>query len=419
MRRLRLHRSGAAGHRSGLLLGWLLAAGWLLLTAAPGAAAVDPPPPPGPSFPSPQAIAAALLAGLGEALTGWLTGPDLRGAAGAAVGEFLEWGLRRVWDGLAWAFGGINVFTQLPPAWTTELPAVALARDRLAPVATAIVALGLTLSVLLAGLGTVIGRHFGWLFPRLGAVLLATAGLAVAPRLVAWFFQLCNALAGAVLDPFGGLPGLERMTAVGQALSLGWVALLYAGFALVFLFQRLKLLVIAALCCAVAPLAIAAGALPADLAQRFFKWWLTTTVGVALVHVLQAVCLGIGANVLLVGGTSGASSPAGESQDAMAGLVAAGALLAAGSVPRLLLGGLAAAAGPSALLGPLLQAASLLAGLGLGAAALKTTVHAVPAAGPLVARAAAVGGPPASPGPGYVRSLLGGAPLALPPPAPE
>jgi hypothetical protein len=78
-----------------LLLGWLLAAGWLLLTAAPGAAAVDPPPPPGPSFPSPQAIAAALLAGLGEALTGWLTRPDLRGAAGAAVGEFLEWGFSR------------------------------------------------------------------------------------------------------------------------------------------------------------------------------------------------------------------------------------------------------------------------------------------------------------------------------------
>ena len=402
--------------------GWLL---WLLWAAAPVLAQDAPPPeapPPaaGPGFPSPQAIAEALLAGLGRALTGWLTSPDLRGAVGTAAGELLEWGLRRVWDGLAWAFGGVNVFTSLPPAWTTELPAVALARERLAPVATGLVGLGLAASVLLAGLGTLIGRPFTSLFGRLGTILLATAGLAVAPRLIAWYFQLCNALAGAVLDPFGGLPGLERMTAVGQALSLGWVAVLYAGFALVFLFQRLKLLVIAALCCAVAPLAVAAGALPADLAQRFFRWWLTTTVGVGLVHVLQAVCLGIGANVLLQGGTAG-----GDSQQAMAGLVAAGSLLAAGSVPRLLLGGLAAAAGPGALIGPVLQAATLLAGVGvLGKAAGAAGGHAR-FAWPAVLPAPGSVSPPAggSAPPGrelHVRSILAGPHLvpALPPPGP-
>src|SRR5688572_22758520 len=188
----------------------LAAAAAVLLALAPVAAVAalaqevppEPPAAPGPGFPSPQAIAAALLAGLGEALTGWLRGPDLRGAIGAAAGEFLEWALRRVWGGLAWAFGGANVFTSLPPAWTTELPAVRLARERLTPVATAVVGLGLALSVLLAGLGTVIGRPFGWLWGRLGAVLLATAGLAVAPQLIAWYFRLCNALAGAVLDPF-------------------------------------------------------------------------------------------------------------------------------------------------------------------------------------------------------------------------
>ena len=135
-------------------------------------------------------------------------------------------------------------------------------------------------------------------------------------------------------------------------------------------------------------------------------------------HVLQAVCLGIGANVLLVGGASGTPGPAEGSQEAMAGLVAAGALLAAGSVPKLLLGGLAAAAGPSAL-GAVLRAATMLAGLGVVGAA----------AGPLFARFSWPGALPA-PGPlppswtppqrgsGYVRSLLAGAPAvpALPPP---
>jgi hypothetical protein len=407
------------------LLGLVLLVAGLggLRAAAPALAAVEPPPAPtGPSFPSPQAIAQALLDGLGRALTGWLASPDLRGAVGSAAGELLEWGLRRVWDGLAWAFGGVNVFTQLPPTWTTELPAVRLTRERLTPVATGIVGLGLAASVLLAGLGTIVGRPFGWLWGRLGAVLLATAGLAVAPQLIAWFFQFTNALAGAVLDPFGGLPGLDRMTAVGQWLSLGWVALLYAGFALVFLFQRLKLLVVAALMCAIAPLAVAAGALPLPLAQAFFKWWLTTTVGVALVHVLQALCLGIGANVLLVGGTAGTPGPAEGGQEAMAGLVAAGALLAAGSVPKLLLGGLAAAAGPSALVGPLLRAAAALAGLGaLGAAAPLAARFAWPAAlpvrGPVPTPAGAVQTPTRDL---RVRSLLAGAPSvpALPPPRP-
>ena len=149
----------------------LVAAVLLALAAAPALAqeaSSEPPPAPGPGFPSPQAIAAALLAGLGEALTGWLRGPDLRGAIGAAAGELLEWGLRRVWDGLAWAFGGANVFTQLPPAWTTELPAVRLARERLTPVATGLVGLGVAASVLLAGLGTIVGRPFGWLWGASG-----------------------------------------------------------------------------------------------------------------------------------------------------------------------------------------------------------------------------------------------------------
>jgi hypothetical protein len=403
----------------------LLAALWLLLAAAPTWAAADPPPPPpGPSFPSPQAIAQALLDGLGQALTGWLTSPDLRGALGDSLGELVEWGLRRVWDGLAWAFGGVNLFTALPPAWTYELPAVRTAQARLAPVAASLVLLGTVSSVLLAGLGTIIGRPFGWLWERLQAVLLATAGLAVGLPLIGWLFGFANALAGAILDPFGGLPGLADMSAVGQWLSLGWVAVLYVCFAVFFLLQRIKLVAVAALCCAAAPLALAAGALPFPLAQGFFKWWLTTTVGVALVHVLQALCLGIGVNVLLVGGAAAGPGPAGDAQDAAAGLLAAGFLFAAGTVPKLLLGGLAAAAGPSALVGPALQAATLLAGVGvlpLPQRAPRAYPREVPPSGGLVPYAGAA---PSGGGGTYVRSLLAGAPpatapLLLPPPPPE
>src|SRR5262249_15123669 len=155
-----------------------------------------------------------------------------------------------------------------------------------------------------AGLGTVMGRPFGWALNRAPYLLLAGAGIAAAPPLMRWWVDFANALSGALLDPLTGLPGLGQMTAVGQALNLGWVAVLYAGFALFFLIQRIKLLVYAALCLAVAPLAIAAGVLPIPLAQRFFAWWAATFLGVCFVQVLQAACLGIGANIILVGGAA-------------------------------------------------------------------------------------------------------------------
>lgn len=350
------------------------------------------------------AIARALLGGLPAAIGSWL-------------GEGIQAILRAVWDGLARVFGPINVFTQLPDLWTYNLPAVGVARTRLAPIAARIVTLGIVATVALAGLGTLVGRPFGWLLSRFPTILLAAGGLVAAPTLTKWWVDVCNALSGALLDPITGLPGLSAMTAVGQLVTLGWVAFLYLGFALVFLFARLKLLVYAALCIAVAPLAIAAGAIPLPRAQGVFEWWLTTFLGVTVVQVLQAVCLGIGANILVVGGAN--SDGAGE---LMAGLVGAGAILAAGTVPKLVLGRLAPAAG-TGLLGGAVQAATMLAGFGVAGAVAKggfTWVQAVapaalgagvPGGGAVVTQVGRVGS-------GYVRSILAGAPTVpmLPPP---
>jgi hypothetical protein len=401
----------------------------LLLCALAWGAAVahaqtpDPTPTPAPEAPAGPsagdiggAVAAALLSGLPDLLYD-LGLRFFREGLPGLLGDAVQWALRAVWDGMAWLFAPINIFTQLPDLWTYNLPAVRVARDSLAPLAAAIVAAATVATVLLAGLGTIIGRPFGWVLNRAPYVLLAGAGIAAYPQLGQWWIDFSNALSGALLDPLTGLPGLSQMTAVGQALNLGWVALLYAVFALFFLVQRIMLLVYACLCLAIGPLAIAAGVLPVPLAQRFFGWWATTFLGVCFVQVLQAVCLGIGANILLVGGASSDGR-----QGVMAGLIGAGAILAAGTVPGLLLRRLTpAAASAPGWLWTALNAATVLVGVGLGAQALKTWAWpvfktALPAGAP--AAGAVATATQAAPRTGYVRSLLGGAPLALPPPKP-
>lgn len=357
-----------------------------------------PAPQEAPSGPSADDIASAFLGGLPTLLQ------KVPQFFGTWLGEGIERLLRLVWDAAAHVFGPINIWTQLPDLWTYNLPAVGLARQRLLPIASAIVGLAIVLTVGMAGLGTIFGRPFGWALNRLPYIVLAGAGFVASAQLMSWWIGLCNALSGALLDPLTGLPGLSQLTAVGQLLDLVWVAVLYAGFALWFLFHRIKVLVLAALCVAVAPLAIAVGVLPFPLAQRFFSLWLTTFLGVTAVQVLQAVCLGIGANVIVVG-----SAYSGGASEVMAGLVGAGSLLAAGAVPKLVLGGLAGTSGAGA--GGLVKAAVdiglVVAGLGaVKAAAGAATVTQV------VAQQGVVAGSRS----GYVVSLLGGRTPLLPAP---
>lgn len=360
-------------------------------------AAPVPTPTPGPSAPSGSSvddIANGILGGLGDVLLTTLR-QGLPTILGDWLGSTLEALIRGVWDALARVFGPINIFTQMPDLWTYNLPAVGLARQRLVPIAAALVGLGTVLTVLLAGLGTLIGRPFGWALAHAPHLLLAGAGIAAAPQLMSWWIDLMNATSGALLDPVTGLPGLNQLTAVGQLLDIGWVAVLYVAFAGWFLFARLKLLVLAALCVAVAPLAIGVGALPLAPAQHAFRWWLTTFLGVTAVQVLQATCLGIGANVILVG-----SAHSGGASEIMAGLMGAGSLLAAGSIPKMVLGGLAPETGN--MRRTLKRAFYVVAGLGAASAGVATVTQVVGAAGAV----RGYGGT-------YVGSLLGDGPLPL------
>jgi hypothetical protein len=123
--------------------------------------------------------------------------------------------------------------------------------------------------------------------------LLATGGLVFAPTLTRWWIDLANAASAALLDPASGLPGLAEVQGFDRLSALGVLAIVYLTIALLLLLHRLKLVVLAALLLTVAPLAIAAGALPFALAQRFFRWWLATFLAVTFVQVLQAGCLGL------------------------------------------------------------------------------------------------------------------------------
>jgi hypothetical protein len=265
--------------------------------------------------------------------------------------------------------------------------------------------------------GTLLGRPFGRLLGAVPTFLLASGGLLVAPQLCRWWIDLCSELSGALLDPATGLPGLADVQGWERLSALGVVAVVYLVAALLLLLHRLKLVVIVALLLAVAPLAVAAGALPLPPAQRFFSWWLTTFLGATFVQVLQAACLGLGAALLAAPAVWGRAD--GPAQDVLGAAVGVGAIFAAMSLPGMLLGSLARAHLAPGTLGTALQVAAMLAGLGL----------AWPAAGRAVvtpvARAAGAGGwaPSATGtaigGSGYVRSLLAGsvpAVPALPPP---
>jgi hypothetical protein len=199
--------------------------------------------PVGPSWPSAEAIAGAVLGGLGDVIQRALVGFfEQSGAAifgrllTAAFGVVADW----LWRAAGPLFGGVNVFTQLPPPWSYDLRPVGELRGRLEPVARAVVLLGLVLGIGWAVAGTLLGRPFGRLLNVVPTFLLATGGLLVAPQLCRWWIDFCNALSGALLDPRTGLPGLAQVQGWEQFSALGVVAVVYLVVCLLLLLHRLS-----------------------------------------------------------------------------------------------------------------------------------------------------------------------------------
>ena len=392
-------------------------------TSSPVAGAPDAPA--GPSWPSAEAIAGAVLGGLGDVIQRALVGFfEQSGAAifgrllTAAFGVVASW----LWRAAGPSSGGSTSSPSCRRRGATTCRPVGELRGRLEPVARAVVLLGLVLGIGWAVAGTLLGRPFGRLLNVVPTFLLATGGLLVAPQLCRWWIDFCNALSGALLDPATGLPGLAEVRGWEQFSALGVVAVVYLIVCLLLLLHRLKLVVVCALLLAVAPLAVAAGALPVPQAQRFFSWWLSTFLGVTFVQVLQACCLGLGAALLSAPFAGGRAD--GPAEGMLSALVGIGAITAAMSLPGMLLGSLARAHLAPGVLATALQVATILAGFGFAGAVARgggfAWARMVPPVGLPPGAPVPPGGAGATVAPalrsGYVRSLLAGQVPALPPP---
>ena len=392
----------AASGRLALLVTPLVVLLTVALTST--AWAQEAPPPAGPSW-GPEAIVDGLLNGLGQVLQGAMTqwvqdaGPLVLGRLVATLlGGFLTV-LRDLAGG---TLGGASLYLGVPPQWSYDLPVVRDVAARLRPVAVAVLALSLTLGVVLAGVGTLLGRPFSRLFAHAGAFLFATAGLVVGFPLVRWWIDLLNALTLAMIGG-GGLPGLEEAQGLDLYTAQGVVALLYTVVAVLFLLTRLKLLVIVAGLVAVAPLAIACGAVPFAQCQRFFGWWLSTLLAASAVGVLQAACLAIAAAFVASPLTAGG----GPDQQLVGVAAGIGGVLAAQTLPPFLLGALAGGTTIGVMSAVATRAAGF-AGLPAPVAAASAAVQSMRRPPPPAPAAPPAGGAAPAPGSGYTRSLLGG-----------
>lgn len=370
----------------------------------------DAPPPATPSF-----DLSGLAEGIGQAVWSLFEGgvpllaSKLVAASFGAVATFL-------WDAAGGALAQVNVFTQLPPAWSYELRPVVEMRGVMDPLGRAVLALSLVLAVLIMGAGLITGRPFGAVLTALPRIFLAAAGMLFSGPLVRWWIDFSNAASARLLDPRAGLPGLDQVQGMDHFAALGVVALVYLFCGLWLFLGRIVLVVLVCLLVVTAPLAIASGALPFAPAQRFFGWWLTTFLGATFVQVLQAVCLALGGALIGRSGVTGTSS----ADAVMSVALGVGAIAAAMKVPGMLLGSLARSSVLPGLLDAAFRVGMLASGVGAAAAGVATVTGVASAArgaGAVasVTRVASVQAVPQMGG--YTQSLLGGrAQLLLPAP---
>lgn len=396
-------------------------------------------------------IAQTLLDGLGEVLRqtidAWWdnSGPVVLGrAAGVLWGAFCAW----VWQSAGPLISSVQVFTRIPPQWTVDLAPLAGFHQRARPLAGAALALAFLVSLVLGGIGLLRGHPFSWLFKGMPLFLMAAGGLLYAAPLMRWWLTLVNAMSDSFFA-WDGLPGFATMDTADRLAATGVVGLVWIVFGLWFFVKRVMLIGLIVCLHIAAPFAIVAAAIPTDMTQRFFRWWLMTFLAATIVQVFQSGLLVIGGYLvsapIVVGG-----APSDAVQDLTSVGVGMALIATAAWLPGFLLGGLGAAAG-GANFGPVLRMAATLASVSGGAVAGRAAVQMAfgglgagsaagayapyggaiptPAAGGLAAAGSAgMGGGAVHPGYAsvhqvvpsvQVRSLLGsGAPLALPAPQP-
>jgi hypothetical protein len=383
----------------------------------------------------PDDFAQHILDGLQEvirnSLDAWwdASGAVIIGKAVAVImGALVTW----VWQTAGPLLANVQVFTRIPPQWTTDLAPLSQFHQRAQPIAGAALAAILVLSLVMGFWGVVTGRPIGHLLSGIPRFVIITGALVVvAPMLRNWLL-LVNGLSDGFFGSAGGLPGFSQMEAMDRMAATGVIGVIWLVFGLWFFVKRIMLIGLVVCLLVAAPFALVAGALPFDQGQRFFSWWLTTFIAATIVQVAQSALLSLGGYMVAAPVITG-GAPSDAVQDLTTAGVGGALIMTAAWLPGFLLGALSAGGFGGHLSGAI-KTAAMFASFGGGAVAGQTVVNQVyghaSGMGAGWGNTQASGPPIGSPGPlsagaapqyasvyqvhpgGNVRSVLSGAPLA-------
>ena len=311
-----------------------MAAALLILATAPAWASVDPPPAPAPSGPD--------LGGLGQSiatslLSGWQAWLDdyLGGTGPAVVGRAFLKGLGWIGQRLLQNMGdasraaGEDVITTLSGAITVDDPTVRGVYDTARGMLTAVVGIGATYLGFraLVSFGSVTWGDVGLFLPR---AVVAVVGANMARDLMAGGLAASNAVGSHLAGQGAG--NFSRLVAeqANSETAGGMILVMAAAVALLFV-QRILMHGVLDLLTMLAPLAIAAWAVPA-WGGRFWQW-AGVLLNILLANALQVMALAAGASMM---GRALANAGGSESRSLLAALIATGFLFLAISLPALL-----------------------------------------------------------------------------------
>jgi hypothetical protein len=294
----------------------------LLWLAAPAFAEVQPPA--GPSLPDlshlGQDITTSLLHGWQEWLDTYLagTGPMVvLHAILRAIGTVGQGLLTNMGD--ASRAGGEDMLTHLSPSITVDDATVRNGYETARTVFNGIIACGLTYLGFRALVGGLSFKDIGLLLPRVG---IAFIGINAARDILRESAVASNGLAD-FLSGGGAQSFTERVAHAATPEEAGGALLVMGVMAALLFVQRAMMHGLLGLLVVMAPLAIAAWAIP-QWSGRFWQW-LTLVGGILLTNVLQGMALATGASMLAaaMARASGGGSGGGPASGNAAGLLTA------------------------------------------------------------------------------------------------